>query len=232
MKNYTKYVENIIKRERENTVIEAAILYEQLEESVPEAAYYKVLERMAKRGDIVHITKGLYYRPRQTRLGSIPLGEQPIIEYYAGDNKGVVVGYRLYNKIGITTQVGKNVEIISSNLRGQKKNISNVKVVSCDIMLNADTKLIIETMEVLQNYRKIEDINKAALAKYMTGFASNYSNEAAEAVIDNRKYKKSTIALMKEFLNYHNVSNTLDKYLSSMSDYRLPKMEEFYESAQ
>ena len=30
---------------------------------IPEKAYYKALERLKKQDDIIHLTKGLYYRP-------------------------------------------------------------------------------------------------------------------------------------------------------------------------
>ena len=99
-----------------------------------------------------------------------------------------------------------------------------------EITLNEETIPVIETMEILQNYRNIEDVNKSALAAYMRKFASNYSDAAAVYVLRYRKYKKSTIAFLESFLNYLNIENTLNQFLSALSSYEIPEMEEFYES--
>ena len=47
-------------------------------------------------------------------------------------------------------------------------------------------------------------------------------------VLKNRKYKKSTIAFRERFLNYLGVENTLHQFLSALSSYAIPEMEEFY----
>ena len=47
-------------------------------------------------------------------------------------------------------------------------------------------------------------------------------------VLKNRKYKKSTIAFLERFLNYLGVENTLHRFLSALSSYAIPEMEEFY----
>ena len=50
--------------------------------------------------------------------------------YYIGKENytAVVVGYRLYNKYGITTQVSRTVNIYSNVLDEEKKVIKNVGI--------------------------------------------------------------------------------------------------------
>lgn len=232
MNSYAKYIESVIEQEPENKLLEANALYERSFGTVPEMSYYKTLERMSKQGTLVHLTKGIYYRPKKSRFGSVPISENDIISHYTNDGRGVVIGYRLYNRKGLTTQVSKRVEVLSSALSEQKKNISNVCVTNCSVDLTADTIPVIEALEILQNYRNIEDVNKRALAAYMAGFASVYSDHAAVYVLKNRKYKKSTIAFLESFLNHLGIENTLSQFLSVLSTYAIPKMEEFYETAQ
>ena len=50
-------------------------------------------------------------------------------------------------------------------------------------------------------------------------------------VIANISYKKSTIAFLEEILEYYQITNCLSEYLSSLSDYKYPKMEEIYETS-
>lgn len=228
MNSYANYIETIIEHEPENKLLEASALYSQSFSTIPEMTYYKTLERMCKKGFLVHLTKGLYYRPKNTRFGTAPISEKDIVDHYIKDNQGIVVGYRLYNQKGLTTQISKRVEILSSAVPGKKKNIHNVYVMNISISLTPETIPIIETLEILQNYKSIEDVNNTALAAYMKEFAIEYSDEATVYVLKNRKYKKSTIAFLESFLNHFQVKNSLNQFLSSLSSYNIPDMKEFY----
>lgn len=231
MNSYAKYIETVIEQEPENKILEASALYQRSFSTVPIMTYYKTLERMSKQGSLVHLTKGLYYRPKKTRFGAIPISEKEIVDHYTNGGQGIVIGYRLYNQKGLTTQISKRVEVLSSAVSEQKKNINNVCVTNSGIALTQDTIPVIETMEILQNYKSIEDISKSALAAYMREFTLVYSDTAAVFVLKNRKYKKSTIAFLERFLNYFGVENTLHQFLSTLSSYEIPEMEEFYEPA-
>ena len=175
---------------KENTVIEASRIYTFLADDMTEAAFYKTLERFCQSGSLVHLTKGLYYKPKKSRFG-----------------------------------------IVSNHVPGKRKTIQNVVVknISCD--LNEERVAVIETLEILQNYSKIEDVNKKALITYMEKFAQSYSDKAAVYVLEHMKYKKATIAFLESFLEYLNVNNSLKQFLSSMSVYAIPTMEEIYETA-
>ena len=231
MNSYAKYIEATIEQEPENQLLEASALYQKSFGSVPEMSYYKTLERMSKQGKLVHLTKGLYYRPKKSRFGLIPISENEIVSHYTKNGKGIVIGYRLYNQKGLTTQISKRIEVLSSALSEQKKNINNVCVMNSNIALTQETIPVIETMEILQNYKSIEDVSKSALAAYMKTFISGYSDAAAIFVLKNRKYKKSTIAFLESFLKFFGVENTLNQFLSALSTYTIPGIEEFYESA-
>ncbi|MGI6096077.1 MAG: DUF6088 family protein [Lachnospiraceae bacterium] len=230
MYSYAKYIEAVIGKEPENKLLEASVMYEKSFGTIPELSYYKTLERMSKQGTLVHLTKGIYYRPRKSRFGIVPISEKEIIDYYTRDGQGIVIGYRLYNKKGLTTQISKRVEVLSSVVSEQKKNISNVCVMNSGIVFTKKTIPVIETMEILQNYKNIEDMNKSALAVYMKEFAFKYLDSDTVFVLKNRKYKKSTIAFLESFLNYFGIKNSLSQFLSALSSYEIPGMEEFYES--
>jgi len=215
----------------ENTIIEIGSLYRERFFGDSETAFAKAVERMTKSGKLISLARGVYYKPKMTNFGPAPLSDNAIAEFYMQDGHGIVIGYRLYNEKGITTQVGKNVEILSDSLRGEQKRARNVRVRKSSVEISPSTKPVIEAMEILQNYNKIEDLNRRGLAEYMEKFASGYSERATHEVIQKRKYKKSTIAFLKAFLDHLNVPNTLGQYLSDLSTYKIPRMEEIYETA-
>lgn len=232
MDSYARYIETVIEKQPVNRIFEARSIYEKSCDMVPETSYYKTLERMSKYGTLVHLAKGVYYRPQKSRFGIVPIGEDEIIDHYTRNDRGLVVGYRLYNRKGLTTQIGKQVEVLSSIISEQKKNVSNVCIKNAGVDITKETIPVIETLEILQNYRKIEDMNQTVFAAYMREFSFCYSDPSAIFVLNHRKYKKSTIAFLERFLNYFKIENTLNQFLSSLSSYEIPNMEEFYGSAQ
>ena len=88
--------------------------------------------------------------------------------------------------------------------------------------------VLLKQLEILQNYYNIQDINNFAFTIYTKELADQYNEEAFKKVIETHNYKKSTIAFMREILNFYGIENNLNMYLSNMSEYKYPKMGEIY----
>jgi hypothetical protein len=224
-------IKNTISLIPANTLINVSDLYSRKFRDIPEKTYYKVLERMTDNKSLVRLTRGIYYCPKKTRFGNVPISENEIVAYYTESSRGVVVGYTMYNRYGLTTQIGKRIHILSNALKEEKKNIGNVSVEKADVKINDSTKKVLEVLDVLRNYSKIEDMNRSRLDSFLTDFSKHYQDVAASYVLDHRKYKKRTIAFLKDVLDYQGVENTLGKYLSDLSDYKVPEMEEIFAAA-
>ena len=217
---------------RENELIFASKLYrEKLSEVVDEATYYKVLERMCKSGELVRIARGIYILPKKSKYGIVPLSENEIIDAFTQNGKGTIVGNSLYNKLGLTTQIPKTIQVMSSALEVFSKTIQNVVVRKSGLKYDKDIENMVHVLDVLQNFNTIQDINYKAFVNFSREFAHNYSDTVFEQVLSEEKFKKSTISFLKNVLNYYGVSNNLNRYLSSMSKYSHPTMEEIYETA-
>ncbi|MDO4545604.1 MAG: DUF6088 family protein [Bacillota bacterium] len=225
MKGYTTEIKRTFEALPFNHIIVANELYSSKLNEIPEKTFYKVVGRLAQNGQIVHLTKGIYYKPKHTKYGIVPISENEIVEYYTDDSNGMLIGYRMYNSKGITTQIGKNVILLSKNLAEEKKTIGNVKVEKANINFTDKNIETIEMLEILQNYKGIEDLNKKAFLNHAAIFAKKYSDEAAIYVIEHRKYKRSTIAFLKRILDDMDVNNSLGRYLSDLSNYAIPNVE-------
>lgn len=226
MSSYSKQVRDIIETISYNKIFVANELKSAHLSEVPETTYYKVLERMVREEEIVHLTKGLYYRPRKGAEGLMPNDEEQIVEHYVSENKGILVGKKLYEQKEIISEMIDGTQILSNNLQEQKKHIGKVEVQKLNLNLDNHTIPVLETLEILQDYHKTEHIDKNRFLAYMKGFAEQYSDEAARYVIENRKYKKSTIAFLERILAWYGIENSLRQYLSPLSEYKIPTMEE------
>ena len=160
MKEYTKRISEYIGKMPENELIEANSLHHEKFSEIPEAAFYKAMERFCKNNRLVHLTNGLYYKPKESRFGQVPISDKEIARYYMRSGKGIIIGYCLYNEKGITTQVSKTIEVLSNAIKSKRKTAGNVKIQKMDMQFTSENIPIVEALEILQNYGKIQDVNK------------------------------------------------------------------------
>lgn len=216
----------------ENKLIFSSKLYsEQLSETVREDAYYQTLSRMCKAGTLCRIAKGTYYRPKISKYGIVPPSQKEIVAAFTEPDKGTVIGYSLYNSLKLTTQVAKTIEVFSSQIEQQTKNISNVLLQFCNLVYTPEVKGMIHMLEVLQNFSEIQDLNYHQFISYCEKFAQEYDNKVFEQVVQKIRYQKKTISFLRNILNHYGVKNNLNKHLSALSEYKHPTMEEIYEAA-
>ena len=228
---------NIIKEElnrySENEMIFASKLYKEklYKKKVTETSFYKVLERMCLSNELSKLSKGVYYYPKKSKFGITPISDEEIISRYIEKNNGMIIGYHLFNKLNLTTQVSKKITLYSTNVESETKNIRNIEIKNISLKINDEYKKIIEMLEVLQSFNKIQDLNYNAFYEYARNFSKEYNEDILKKVLVEKKYKKSTISFLRNILNYFEIRNELDKYLSSLSKYNHIDMEEVYESS-
>lgn len=217
---------------KENELIFASQLYRtKLYNKMTEAAFYKSIERMCKSGELIKISKGTYHLPKNSKYGVVPPSDKEIISAFTRNGTGTIVGYSLYNSLNLTTQVAKSIELMSSSIDGFTKTIRNIIIHQVEIDYSENVVNMINCLEVLQNYYNIQDLNNLAFKKYTEEVAKFYDEETFTKVIKTINYRKSTIAFLQEILNYYGVKNNLSSYLSCLTEYKFPKMEEINEIA-
>ena len=186
-----------------NELIFASKFYkEYLQGKVNEATYYKTLERLCKSQELMNIAKGVYHLPKNSKYGIVPPSDEEIISTFVKNEKGMVVGYSLYNQLNLTTQVSKSIQVISSNLEGFTKTIRNIRVQQVPIVFTQEIQNMIKGLEVLQNFYEIQDINYKAFIKFTKAIARNYIEELFIREELYKRYKKSTIAFLGNVKNF------------------------------
>ncbi len=215
-----------------NQVFFARQLYrEELSGQITEAAFYKTVERLCKGGVLSKVAQGTYCRPKVGRFGVLPPSETEIVEVFTKNHTGMTIGYALYNSLRLTTQIGKHVEVLTSGIEQGQKTIGNVRLMQCMVEFGSDIRSMLQMLEILLNYTEIQDLNVRQFLAYADGFSQNYSDEAFREVYLVRRYPKRVIAFLADVLDYYGISHGLGRYLSALSEYKYPRMEELYESA-
>ena len=224
-------IEERVSKYPELQIIDARQMYIEKFSEIPEQTFYQAVSRMSKTGAIERLTKGIYCRPKAGKFGKTVSREQDILDYYLGKNekKGIVVGYRMYNMYGLTTQISKGVQVYSNVPVQEKREIRNVSVKKAKLTFDAATKRMIELLEVLQNYNKIEDLNIGNLRNFFSATVEYYDEKILEKLLGEIGYKKSTLASLKNILDHFNINNTVGKYLNGTSKYDALDVEKLYE---
>ncbi len=231
--NYTTVITKEIEKNYKKDIFIASKLYKNKFSYIPEPTFFKVLSRLEKGGMIKRVSKGIYCMTAQGRFGEIGASEKNISQYFLGKNKnkGVLIGYKMFTKYGMTTQIPKNVEMVSVVPEMEKTTIFNMKIQRINIKLDQSTIKMIELLEVLQNYTKIEELNYKKLVRFLGESVRYYNETDVIRILSSIKYKKSTIASLVKVLRYYRISTELSSYLKGTSKYKTIDIEGLYETA-
>lgn len=124
----------------------------------------KMLNRLVSEGVIAKISKGRFYKPKQSVFGALkPKQEEIVKDLLAKDGEiiGYMTGYSVFNRLGLTTQV-PNIIQIGTNVRKNKKK-RGMFTISFVLQLNPITKENITLLQLLDAIRFIKEIPDATI---------------------------------------------------------------------
>ncbi len=115
----------------------------------------------------MRIGRGVYCRTVMTRFGLLGISEREVIPFLTCANRGVLIGYRLYNRKHITTQISKYAEVISTVVPRGIHRILNINVRRCNVKLTEGIIKASELLDIVGHKGSIEDFNRAAYHTYV-----------------------------------------------------------------
>jgi hypothetical protein len=198
-------------------------------ENQKEQAVIKTLSRLVKSGDITRMEKGKYYKPRQTRFGSIRPSENEIIKSLTIKNNqpvGYLTGTALFNQLGLTTQVSNTLTIASSSrLPPKELNGYKIKFVTNPIKF---TKKDIPLLQLLDCLKDIKEIPDTSPEKALLAIINHIKNLSPEQLIRIKTlagfYNPATKALLGAIFELYFSAipvNDLKDSLNPLSRYKL-----------
>lgn len=124
-------------------------------------AIAKILSRLTKEKKIDRIEKGLFYKAKITRFGKLnPNIEEIIKAELKKENRiiGYISGDFIYNKLGLTTQIPKVIEVMVEK-RKPTKIIGGVKIKYTQKFMKFTKKNIeyFQILDALKDIKKIPD---------------------------------------------------------------------------
>ncbi|MDD4921452.1 MAG: DUF6088 family protein [Bacteroidales bacterium] len=122
-------------------------------------AVVKALNRMVATGKIAKLSKGKFYKPRQSRFGALQPSAYQIAKdllEQGGEIIGYITGYNAYNEMGLTTQIPATLQIGTNKYR--RSLTRGIYKISFIVQPNKITKTNIELLRILDAIRFIREI--------------------------------------------------------------------------
>ncbi|MDH6357781.1 DUF6088 family protein [Parabacteroides sp. PF5-9] len=121
----------------------------------------KALERLQKEGLIKKMSKGVFYKPKQTVFGELKPDYTEMLRPYLFENGKRVAyetGYSLYNRLKLTTQVAFRIKIASRDRRiSVNKGALKIDTVKSYVDVTDANYKLLELLDALKDIKRIPD---------------------------------------------------------------------------
>lgn len=202
--------------------------YEQLAIEPQEyGAAAKAIERLIAKGVIKRVSTGVFYKPKKTVFGELLPNEEETLKPYLfekGKRIAYITGTSLYNRMGLTTQVPKNIKIAS---RVKRITISRGSVKATPAKSYVDVTdenfYLLELLDVLKDFNKIPDLDKKSAVKTISKILQGLNPGALKLLIKcGLAYPPRVRAFLGALLEHTGIATELtelEKSLNPLSEY-------------
>lgn len=201
-------------------------------------ALIKVLNRMVKEGKICKLSKGRFYKPKETQFGELKPDTYQIVKDLLEKNgkvTGYITGYSAYNQLGLTTQVPNLIQIgVNKQRKSLQRGIYSIRFM---LQNNKITKENITLLKILDAIKGIKEIPDTTVDKACKGLREIINDLEKNKLSDLKtlalNYNPSTRALLGAIIEtvydvneseslYNSLNPSTNKYFLGISESVLP----------
>lgn len=192
-------------------------------------ALAKALSRMTTSGELCKVSKGKYYKPKETLLGRTkPPVSEIVKDFLEKDGKiiGYITGAQAFATMGLTSQISSAIMIGSGKYRRPlQRGEYKISFLKQD---NPITKDNIEFLRILDAIKLIRDIPavspdtacKAIISLIIKSLPPHYSEELEKLSLSYTSYVRALLGAMLEYIGRSTA--IVRKSLNGVTSYKLP----------
>ena len=147
------------------------------------------------------VSKGVY------SIGKKKIDEQKILSEYTSNGKGMIVGYALFSKIGLTLYQDERIVIYTNVITSKQKNICNLLLKKVDLIFTDEIIDLVSLLEILDIGFGMRGGDYLIYRNVVELLAKTYTDDNFKQVIGAIRYKYSTIVKLNELLTRLNIKN-------------------------
>lgn len=196
-----------------NSILDVSYVSNNIFVDIPYKTLLKVLNRLAQDDIIQPISKGVYY------IGRKYLTENEILSKYIEKGKGMVIGYKLYNRIGLSPYQDSIIEAFTNSISSQHKTIGNLRLKKALLQFDDAAIDLVSLLEVLNTGYNIKLCDYFTYKSITDLLSKSYNDSIFEKIINAIAYPYSTIAKLNEILMRNKIDNNcIDIYSKTEKD--------------
>lgn len=193
-----------------------------------EMALAKMLSRMVSTGELKKISKGKYYKPKETAFGIVKPPVEELVKDYLKRNDeviGYITGAASFSQMGLTTQISAKLTIGTNHYRRPvTRGGYKVSFLKQDNPITAENVELLRLLDAIKLIREIPGTSPNEACKVIIGLISMLSDERiVELEKLSLKYTSYVRAVVGAILELLGKSMSLvRKSLNGTSSYKLP----------
>jgi len=200
-----------------------------------QGALAKALSQYAAMGSLKRVSKGRYYKPRQTRFGELHPGVEQVVKNYLyknGEAIGYLTGTEAFAELGLTTQVSGDIMVGTNKYRRPlKRGAYKITFLLQPNPIDADDFPLFRILDALRLIRSIPATTPDESIRQLGNIISNLSeNQRSRLTELSKRYPPFVRALLGASLEAHGLPadqlyetlNATTAYKLSLSDQSLP----------
>ena len=223
-----KRVEAKIKEFEAGTVFDISFV------SLPDAsqeAIAQCLSRFYRNERIGKLCKGVYYKLNPTPFGEAGPSEKQLLEYLTKDEDRYMTGLRIYNSMGLTTQV-PNVITFAIKYRKPDQKFGNIKInyVLTRNEINKENVPLFQLLDAIKDLKRIPDgdmkLSIRILKNKFKKLGKEKWNRLIEIAMNYRPATRALVGAIGEYLGFGEMVKLLKQSLNSISKFEFGIPEE------
>jgi hypothetical protein len=186
------------------------------------SAAAKAISRLVKQKTVKRISTGVFYKPQKTVFGELRPSENEQLRPYLFNGKkrvAYVTGPALFNRLNLTTQVPKDINLASKVKRPVSK-VGNIEVrwVKSYVDVTNRNYFLLEILDALKDFKKIPDLNKQAAIKRIKALIIDLKDMDQKRLVKYAEdYPPRTRALLGALLESINRKEDLSRLKKSIN---------------
>ena len=182
-------------------MLEVANVKEKEFADIPYKTLLKILNRLEEEQVITSVSKGIYF------IGKRYVSEEQIISKYTNNGKGMLVGYTLFNNIGLTDYQDEKIELYTNAITAPQHTIGRISLKRVNLKFNNAMVDLISLLEIIDAGYDIIGCNYVAYIEIESLLCKSYTDALFEKVVKAIKYKYSTILRLSQLLEQYRIEN-------------------------
>ena len=193
------------------------------------SAAAKAISRLVKQKRVNRISTGVFYKPQKTIFGELRPSESEQLRPYLFNGKkrvAYVTGPALFNRLNLTTQVPKGINLAGKVKRPVSK-IGNMEVrwVKSYVDVTNRNYFLLEILDALKDFKKIPDLNKQSAIKRIKALITDLKEQDQKRLVkyaqDYPPRARALLGALLESINRNEDLNRLKKSINTLTTFKI-----------